>query len=352
MATTGDVRFLSVGYSPADCGPHQCEHVHLFNCDTQPINLAGWTLTSLNTGDRFTFPNYVAPPGCEQTQFTVNTHAVGNEDAAAGIFTWNQSLAVEEWSPLGGKAELRDSAGKLVTTCIYAATPTLEDSRCRVAPAAAPRATDTVTPTVTSAPTLGAAVPVTPTLKNTAPLTPTATVTPTLAATPTVAAACVPAPILFDPPDQKTFYAKNTILRWRSDYELQAGEQFDVLVWHAGIDGQPSIGVTRDKTMPIDFTTWQYNGILGKFYWTVKIKSAAGALLSCPTPPIVFILTPPPPPAPPPPEPTKKPYGVAIEEHSVFANALGVLFPLLGVGVVGAARLRMRRRKRPDHPGT
>jgi len=350
IATTGDIRFFIVGYSPEYCGPRECEHIHLLNCDSKPINVTGWTIKSIATGDLFTFPDYIAAPGCEQTQaqFTVNTHVVGNEDSLAGIFTWNLPLSVEEWSPMGGKAELRDSVGNLVTTCTYAATQTLQDSRCRLSPATTQSAANTLTPTLTNTPTNTPTLTLTPmvALTSTNALTPTTapTSTPKPQNTPTQVA-CVPAPTPFDPPDGKVFYAKSTILRWRSDYALKDGETFDVLVWPDGYNDQPSIGVTNDKTMSIDFATWQYNGILGKFYWTVRIKLATGAYLSCPSQPFAFTLTPPPPP----PSPKSKPYGVAMENRSIFDNVLGIIFSLVGVIVVGTARLRTRRNKRNNH---
>ncbi len=155
--------------------------------------------------------------------------------------------------------------------------------------------------------------------------TPTA---PTIAApapqnTPTQVVACVPAPVLYDPPDLRQFYARNTVLRWRSDYVLKAGEVFDVLVWPDGAKTQPSIGVTTDKVIPIDFNAWPYGPNPGKFFWTVRIKLPTGVYLSCPDQPFSFILT-----GPPEPPPASK---GAILEPPRFAQ-LGGFATLMSLG--------------------
>lgn len=111
--------------------------------------------------------------------------------------------------------------------------------------------------------------------------------------------ACIVAPIPFDPPDGKSSATRNAVLRWRSDYDLKSDEVFDVLVWTDGSNDQTSIGTTRDKTFPLDMVKWQFNGIFGKFFWTVRIKGLDGIYRSCPGQPFSFTLTglPNPPPA-------------------------------------------------------
>lgn len=62
---------------------------------------------------------------------------------------------------------------------------------------------------------------------------------------------CLPSPQIFDPPEGKSFAAKNTILRWRSDYELKPDEVFDILMSNDG--KRISLGTTREKVLPVDF---------------------------------------------------------------------------------------------------
>lgn len=127
---------------------------------------------------------------------------------------------------------------------------------------------------------------------------------------------CVPAPIVFDPPDGKSFSAKSTVFRWRSDYNLQTDEVFGVMV---GISEKNlmKIGSTRDKTLDVDLTKWNFVGTFGKFLWLVRVEKSSGAVISCASQPFAFVLNPaaepqapaaqPQQPAAPTPKPTGKP---------------------------------------------
>lgn len=102
---------------------------------------------------------------------------------------------------------------------------------------------------------------------------------------------CVTAPVLFDPPDGRTFATKNTILRWRTDYALKPDEEFGVLAWMEG-DAQPTLLTkTRDMTAPIDLLQWAFAGRFGKFLWNVRLQRTDGTVLSCPSPAFSFTLT-------------------------------------------------------------
>lgn len=119
-----------------------------------------------------------------------------------------------------------------------------------------------------------------------------ATVIPTLTPTPTptvVPVACIPPPALFDPPDGKSFSARNTILRWRTDYQLKPDEVFSVLVWPDG-SSPTAIGTTRDQTWPIDLLQWPYAGLMTKYQWTIRIERANKTVISCTNPPFAFSL--------------------------------------------------------------
>ncbi len=129
-----DIRIWLVGYAPFVNGVRNnfYEHIHLYNCDSRPINVSGWKLKSLATGDIFTFPSYVANPGCGgQVQFTVNTHVTGLENPAQGLFTWGQPDSKEEWPDTGGTAELYDPSGAKKQTCTYVPDPTASDVPCQ-----------------------------------------------------------------------------------------------------------------------------------------------------------------------------------------------------------------------------
>ncbi len=136
VATSGDIRIFLVGYAPLVNGIRNnfYEHIHFVNCDSKPINVNGWKVKSLATGDVFTFPSYVAAPGCGgQVQFTVNTHTTGLENPNNGLFGWDQPPSKEEWPDTGGKAELYDATGAKKQTCTYQSTadPTLSDVPCQ-----------------------------------------------------------------------------------------------------------------------------------------------------------------------------------------------------------------------------
>ncbi len=196
-------------------------------------------------------------------------------------------LAKSYWIDQPFQATVTSLASQLVPTKPALTAPEAIPARSSTAlPAASPTASPAVSPTALATTTATAL-----------PASPTATV-PAPTITPTQVIACVPAPILFDPPDLREFYAKNAVLRWRSDYELKPGEVFDVLVWPDGAKTQPSIGATTDKMIPIDFNAWPYGPTPAKFFWTVRIKMPTGSYLSCPSQPFAFTLTgaPPPPP--------------------------------------------------------
>ncbi len=132
IATTGDVRVFLVGFEPSAGKIY--EHVHLVNCDSKPIAITGWQVRNPRTGHVFTFPNFVATPGCGgAVQVTVNTHKTGFEDANRGIFTWGLPGDKEEWSVEGGSVELYNATGALVVRCTYnpAVVAAPGDAYCR-----------------------------------------------------------------------------------------------------------------------------------------------------------------------------------------------------------------------------
>lgn len=144
--------------------------------------------------------------------------------------------------------------------------------------------TPSLTPTSTSTPTM------TPTSTATPTMTPTSTSTPTNTPTST-SVPCVPPPNAFDPPDLKSMSARNTVLRWKSDYALKSDEVFDVLVSTDGGSTFKSIGTTRDTTFPIDFLKWDFAGVLGDFSWTIRVRDASGKYVSCESKWLSFTLT-------------------------------------------------------------
>ncbi len=135
------------------------------------------------------------------------------------------------------------------------------------------------------------------------PPTPTPTSTPQPTATPTPTAfaqsqaplpanlpACVPAPVLFDPSDGKSFAARNMVFRWRSDYALKPGEEFEILVSPDGAPAMTRLGATSEKTLALDLTRWQYAGWFTKFNVLVRIKDADARYLDCAGKPVSFVL--------------------------------------------------------------
>jgi hypothetical protein len=121
-----------------------------------------------------------------------------------------------------------------------------------------------------------------------APATDTPTRVPS--STPTLVP-CLPPPGLFDPPDGKSFAAKNTILRWRSDHVLKPDEEYGVLASMEG-DAQPTLLTkTRDMTAPLDLLQWAFAGRFGKFSWNVRLQRTDGTVLSCSSPAFSFTLT-------------------------------------------------------------
>lgn len=144
-----------------------------------------------------------------------------------------------------------------------------------------------------------------PTVAPTAPATETRP--PTGTPPPPTSSIIYAAPVLFDPPDGRTFPARDTILRWRTDRDLKEDEVFEVFVWPEPNLNQPALGTTRDKIFPLNFRSWKYVGILGKFFWSVRIIRADGTDLSPRSQPFSFILLEPPPTNTKPPTPKPSP---------------------------------------------
>lgn len=130
IATTGKIQVLFVGYQMAD-NP-QYEHIHLVNCDSRVISIAGWKVKSMQTGDTFTFPFFVTRPGCSiAVQVTINSHHVGNENPQNGIYGWNKDDNVVEWPRRPGRVQVFDAAGTLVVDCGYTPDPSKTEVPCQ-----------------------------------------------------------------------------------------------------------------------------------------------------------------------------------------------------------------------------
>ena len=124
------MQVLFVGYQNADNPLY--EHIHLVNCDSKVINIAGWKVKSMQTGDTFTFPFFVARPGCSSgVQVTINTHPAGNENPQNGIYTWNKDANVTEWPRRPGRVQVFDSAGALIVDCGYTPDPSKTEVPCQ-----------------------------------------------------------------------------------------------------------------------------------------------------------------------------------------------------------------------------
>ena len=125
------MRVLFVGY--ASVTQPNYEHIRLANCDVKDINLSGWKIKSVQTGDVYAIlPGVVARPGCRPAvQITVNTHSAGNENPAQGIFTWNQPAGVEEWPKRPGRVQISDSTGIIKIDCGYAPDPDQFEVTCQ-----------------------------------------------------------------------------------------------------------------------------------------------------------------------------------------------------------------------------
>lgn len=93
--------------------------------------------------------------------------------------------------------------------------------------------------------------------------------------------ACLAPPVLFDPPDGKSFAAQNTVFRWKPGCELQSDQVYDILVSTDGGKTSTSVGTTWDTNLPIDFLKWSLAGMTGNFSWTVRIRDASGKYVSC-----------------------------------------------------------------------
>lgn len=102
---------------------------------------------------------------------------------------------------------------------------------------------------------------------------------------------CLAPPIMFDPPDGKTFAAINTVFRWKPGCELGSDLVYDVLVSTDGGKTSTSIGTTGDTILPIDFLKWNFAGFTGNFSWTVRIRDASGKYVSCESQWFVMTLT-------------------------------------------------------------
>jgi len=125
------MRVLSVGY--ASSTQPNAEHIRLVNCDAKDIDLSGWQIKSVQTGDVYTMPpGVVARRGCRAAvQVTVNTHTTGNENAAQGIYSWGQPAGVEEWPKKSGRAQVVDSSGAVVIDCRYTPDPNQSEVTCQ-----------------------------------------------------------------------------------------------------------------------------------------------------------------------------------------------------------------------------
>jgi hypothetical protein len=135
------------------------------------------------------------------------------------------------------------------------------------------------------------------------PPTPTPTSTPNPTATPTPTAfalsqallpanppACVPPPVLFDPTDGKSFSARNMVLRWRSDYALKPGEEFEILISPEGAPEMTWLGTTTEKMLALDLMRWKYAGWFTKFNVLLRIKGSDARYLDCASKPVSFVL--------------------------------------------------------------
>ncbi|MBI3740692.1 MAG: hypothetical protein HY257_02910 [Chloroflexi bacterium] len=117
-----------------------------------------------------------------------------------------------------------------------------------------------------------------------------------LLATPKINIACIPGVLMFDPPDGKSFAANNTVLRWRTDYQLRPDEMFAIHVSHqnpkpmGGMIDEKPIGLTREQIFSIDLTKWDNAGKFGDFYWLVRIRGVDGTYRDCEPKPISFQL--------------------------------------------------------------
>jgi hypothetical protein len=128
IATTGNIQVLYVGYTSATTPEY--EHIHLMNCDSKVINIANWKVKSVFTGDVYTFPFFVARPGCSSAvQVTINTHRVGNENNQ-GIFTWDKPLNVQEWPNRPQRVQVFDPTGALKVDCGYVPDPNKTEVPC------------------------------------------------------------------------------------------------------------------------------------------------------------------------------------------------------------------------------
>lgn len=110
-----------------------------------------------------------------------------------------------------------------------------------------------------------------------------------------VALPCIQPPELFDPPTGRTFWARNTILRWRG-YSLQPGETFAVFAWAE--NGAPQIltaGIeynvrTGEYSVQVnDLYAW----LPSKYTWAVRVRGPDGTFRSCETNTSWFTLLPP-----------------------------------------------------------
>ncbi len=106
--------------------------------------------------------------------------------------------------------------------------------------------------------------------------------------------ACVGGPALFDPPNGRTFWAKNSILRWKG-YALRPGEVYEVRVW--GQDGGIKLRAdTADYNQKTGESKLDVNDLYawgqGIYFWTVRVKDSSGNYVTCEGTPFWFRLNP------------------------------------------------------------
>ena len=130
-AASGGMRVLAVGY--ASTTQPNYERIRLVNCDAQDIDLSGWQIKSMQTGDVYTVPGgVVARRGCRAAvQITLNTHTAGNENAAQGIYSWGRPAGIDEWPKRAGRVRIIDSTGAVTIDCGYAPDPNQLEVSCQ-----------------------------------------------------------------------------------------------------------------------------------------------------------------------------------------------------------------------------